>query len=766
MGLFSSKKKHYVGSSMSRAIEDNMLYDTVVNSAFTSIMDKRDYPAVLTNSMLTGLPAKMERMQRKISDEVAYWHLRPFITLENRNQSLVDVEEALKSLLNTSVIHYFIFGYKNLYHLGWQEADDLGWDSMTNELTLLSAQKGTTVYLEDLVPVIAKEDYDNGEDEILIANGPSAKTGNEGATFDRNADTGRTDTPFIVSDVVANSGVILKYVYWLEETIEPELDANGDPIESPTTIITKIVEERFVSEGDVSIAEQDYFQVSYRNSQGKDRYWTYMYQSGGHPSLDSILNPDNSTTTPTTLTDYNNDGFPFIFFRKLKAPIEENLSEFEIDRYRDYLDVFNMNFDEIKDQIASNEDIDNVQQAVLLSGVNVLGKGKGELDYLWRFFATIYSLTLTDPVVSVGTFIGTGENNISWQDRTLISMWLDFHIDISFSGIVKSITTEPGIKGQMGSDVFTQDTANQYLYNEGYYKDTRIIKNGSIAFWKQTGDNEKVTYIINDLACRYYVYAGKNVAVNLTNVEESEVDIIVPLLYPISKELPFRKKEEVYQKSLHFLFNSRQTVSVKWYQTGIFKTFITIISIGIVIMSGGSGAGFAAALSTMTAASLVWTAIKIIIQKVVFDYVIKIAAEKLGDDVAFLLAIAAALYGSYQFLSTNGSAMMGNLGLSVSRGMSEAVSESYIEKIEGIQTEFETLQEESRKAKEVLDRYETELGLPNIDKLIFMATDSLNDVEGEAPGDFFSRTVHAGNIGPKVYDYLQNHVDISLSLKR
>lgn len=119
--------------------------------------------------------------------------------------------------------------------------------------------------------------------------------------------------------------------------------------------------------------------------------------------------------------------------------------------------------------------------------------------------------------------------------------------------------------------------------------------------------------------------------------------LIIPVDRTIAKDMELLKRERVYARSLHVVFNSMVIQKLKWYQTGIFKAIMYTIAIVIALWDGGLTLTSVAAISAATLITIVVQ--QILITMVVGYFVqlgLEVLAKALGAEFALILAIIAA----------------------------------------------------------------------------------------------------------------------------
>lgn len=181
---------------------------------------------------------------------------------------------------------------------------------------------------------------------------------------------------------------------------------------------------------------------------------------------------------------------------------------------------------------------------------------------------------------------------------------------------------------------------------------------------------------------------------------------------------------------------------------------------GTLGADGGSFASAAAAMAEMTLAELVIYIIVNIAIMALTMTLVKLFVKAVGLEASLIIAVLMAAYGlydAYEFGSIQGAPWAQDL-LSTASNLIKEVGSSLSEAMQGLQEEAKLY------GLEMENKY----------KLLEEAKDLLESstllspwlVFGEAPQDYYSRTVHSGNIGVLAIDAISNYVDISLMLPK
>lgn len=107
-----------------------------------------------------------------------------------------------------------------------------------------------------------------------------------------------------------------------------------------------------------------------------------------------------------------------------------------------------------------------------------------------------------------------------------------------------------------------------------------------------------------------YVYKGKSVKSGVWDAFENKdgdfgTGFIIPLEIEVYMTLSGREQLQLAQEALHIIFNCYKVVKEKWYQTGIFKVFMVIISIVVIVISWGAATPYVAALNASLYGTLI-----------------------------------------------------------------------------------------------------------------------------------------------------------------
>lgn len=763
---FKSKKVTTVGTSIVRVIQDKDLVDSVKAAMVTSLFSNSDLVDEILETSVNGLGTRVENMYQYAKAHSPYG--LPTGEVYANTQGKDAIQAVLDTLEGQAVfIEYSRFGSPNGIHMGWMNLLEYhGYDPVTNQLAELSVEKGTPVYLTDMVlelPAWMASGYD--KEEVAVW----GKSPNGGYTPERTLVTGidYAEVFYPASPPVFTNGLLnpqLKVTYtWQTEAAVPPGDGSTYGVRhsfekvSSTSVFT--MPTRAVN------TDTGYFHVKYVVG-GITKYWMYEYGSGTHPTLDAVF-----VDSPNVLGDF----FPNIYFRLNKVNLATNKTTEEYRINKKLAKYIGMDYSAISAGIHENADIGYVEQAFMTMGVPADSTDPLEQEYLFNFFSALYDATDADVRNSSDNFTDVGLartmsirrwalNFRSPAAETITIKDSAFQMDLSNSGILRarvrgSIGSIGAVSAGKAEFVYQTPVRIAYDNSESTLIDTKVPyrfyrKQVSALFYEEI-------QVVN-AQMKYWILGGHH---TVQGDQEEEL-LLIPIDRGILKKFNTRDSERLVSRSLHFVFNSLSVVKVKWYQQEWFGIFLIIVAIVITVFSVGGDGGSSltsalAVLAGMTAQQiLIWIAMKVLIYIVVRE-VFKLFVKAVGVEIAFIAAIIAMCYGI----------KLGLEGSTGSLGGLEISAQTMLQTVNGI---AQGINMELRSLNADLMGEASSFNLFKQEKLTLLdkAKDLLDSdsilspfvVLGESPEDYFKRTTHSGNIGIYLIDDVHNYVSRNLQL--
>ena len=259
----------------------------------------------------------------------------------------------------------------------------------------------------------------------------------------------------------------------------------------------------------------------------------------------------------------------------------------------------------------------------------------------------------------------------------------------------------------------------------------------------------------------------------LATGNEAHKNLLIPMDHAITTKLGLLDREELYARSLHYVFNSKIVTSLSWYQQDWFQFAIIVIMVVITIVTWGTtGPAMAAAIAGATTSITAF--IIAVIKFLLFQLALKLFVKLVGPVFAMVVAMIAMLYGAYNAYTTQAatqgattasaatttSAVTGapwaNELLELSNSLLSTVSDYYTDAIKDIQKDMLSFASYADEQYAALDEINKD----------FMQQTTINPlvVFGESPTEYYDRTIHYGNIGILGIDVVENYVSAALTL--
>lgn len=753
MGLFSSKKKTEVETTVVRVVEDNLIPETAKASLLRYSMNGDVNASVaesMLDDMLGSLAFRGDRMYEYAKKSYAYG--LPKSNLVSVTQGNDVVRQVVSSVVGKSVtLEYCHYAAYNSIHYGWKTiTEQYGYDANSNELKKLSTQLGTTVWLKDMVAVFCQNTVNQAEPGILDTWGTAANAGYTPARLLGGLVNGVMEpTPYVIDTLAGHDTVEVIYTYRKDG---------------------KLVDGKLVLNVDPPNEESEYFQVKYRYAttvSGKTvdqyGYWTYQADTGLFPELDKLFE-----TNFSALGSYMPRAY-FRLDRKNLATVErKNTAEYKTTKK--LLKYLSIDYQDMAESIYDNTDLEYIEQAFLMMGVPIDGKSEAERQYLFAFFNALFYSTdgafaYNNPLrEAANEFTRRGSRAIRIQDK-------GFTMTLAYQGIAKRRMA--GKIGPIGSHSHSSGT-EQYKETVTYREGGRQTNGTRTVSVKYHAYKRQLTLALYDEVrvyeprLTYHIWSKYNYVAG-----SGKNQLLVPLDHAITDLIPLSERETLYYKSLHFVFNSRVTTKTKWYQTGVFKIVVVIVAIVIAVFTGQWQAAYAA-LAAAAAAGMVALALTIltfIVKTLVVQYAFKLFAKAVGPEFALVAAVVGAIVGvGMSMTSAQGSstALWGERLLQSSVGLSKGAGGAIQEDMKDLQGDWADFQSYQETQNAALKKGQDLLQTTNLlDPLMFTEAHLTPQIRfGESPQDYFTRTVHAGNVGVVGIDAVSYYHDMALTLPR
>ncbi len=446
---------------------------------------------------------------------------------------------------------------------------------------------------------------------------------------------------------------------------------------------------------------------------------------------------------------------PEIFDRIGQDVLSNPDNQYDGTTMDEILSLLSIKASDLVNAIYENPDIDEVDEAYLMLAVNLRSDEQAGVRYLYEFFNRVYEFTPPDERIQIeasGNFDLMGLNyNTAIHIRNG-----DVDIDLLHYGIGKRLVSGRIARvGDAQKEVVLSD------FDEG---------SSRVYFRLQNTEDTYTEIVVKALQHRATVYENGYIQTSLTTMMEDEDNnnFLIPIEHSIVQIMPLYLRQALFHQTPMLVFHSYEKVKTKWYESGVFKVALVIVSAVIFIYTGvdtfstflsiAAASGAAAAITFL----LVKVATAIAIKKAL-EYVV----EAIGFEAAFVIALATFLafgYGKISDVSEILTVSPDTL-LQLSAGISEAI-QTNIQKdllelqneISAFSDELEGLEAELERVKELLDTGSL------IDPFNFIDSPVLIYPQ-ETPADYFQRklNVSISDIQPAI---ISNYTEIALTLPK
>lgn len=720
MGIFSSKLKTYVGTSVSRVSKSSQFISSKKRGFITGFNRKQDTTEHTLNYLTKshGFNAKRAFMYA----ESTYIFGRPNDTIFSKSGSDAVVNVAIGNYLTglgATDIYYSVYGLNNYFNKAYQYLfNNYSFNFDTSELNTLSIEKGAVVYLSGITVLV------NSDTPVPISNLKPLTL--HSCNFEE-------------VNSVTNIGLKISYKY----------------IKISSGTLTFINESRVVSTSFEFLDQTDsssYFCAAYKNASNTIVFFKYKENTGIN-YLDNIYN-----TSYVVSGDY----YPRIYFRWNYEPGNKYLSSTEYLHSKEISKKLGLDYDQVVEAVhkidaeRTQEDLDKIISSVFMYALPADATEQIEIMYLYKHFEKWYSVvggevsskSLSD-FNSTVTVAELDEHVVVIEDtRFKITVGMQGIWQRTVSGTVAGIGEYHSTKGTLTITGSSDENFYSYTYPWNVYR-------------YQIYADQYIEYQVVGLECKYYIVEDYHSYSVYTEDVENTTDLMyVPLDYTIVSSLNVFTQEELMYKSMHIFNNSVEVVKVKWYQRNGWGTVFKIAAIVIALQGLTEALAFIDALVAIASVSIAW-AIEIVsalvLDAILLAVSVNVFVSTVGDDLALLTAIFLMINGAWQ-----GNVFGFNLGtaselLSYSNSIFVEINKNISKELNSIKEDYLTFAKNSSK---------------ELSEITSLLDDPLNSntqigklLVAETPDMFFSKT-HQGNIGTKAFDLLHNYVDISLDLPR
>lgn len=738
MGLFSSKTKTVtqVGTQVSRVFEDKLVPNSVRRATYEAMQFDEDLMPKITQGIMGSLGVRVEHMYRY--GDNGYIFGSPSGETHTANIDTAQVADALRTIYpgETVVVESAHFSKPNLMFLALKAMQEhFGYNESTNRLHALETM-GNTATLDKLFIALPPSMVDSlGTENLDGWARPRYQNWYESVYY------GNEGNPFVVDGNISHPQVRVVYKtgsnnYWYD-SYQSEIQ------EAPLTGFDLY---------------REYFHIKFLLN-GAQQYMLYALNSNTYPALEAVVLEGQQYTVMGNF-------FPNLYFRFNKQSMSADKQSQAYKSSKKMGDRYlGMGYDNVVDSIHENPDIEDIEQAYMMLAVPPMSGNQMETRYLFDFFSKLYGTQkhkyFTPGQIEMRSALSQIDNTTLQHALTLQDAL--FRMVLSAGNITKRF--RPGVIGTIGHCTVSRETKPvSYTVWDDYAGSgqgrVETYDKYGYAYRKQTSTGVYEEIRVEDLQIRYHVYGSYSTIGN-----ENTDYLLVPLDHSITQHYSIPDREELFGRSMHYIFNTRvtQTYKVRWYQSGWFSVFIMIVAIIITIWTGGAAsaavaavaAGAATTVSAILISHMVFALVKMVIVSVVVQLVVEIA----GPEIGLIVAIVAAAYAMNAANAAGGlsNSPWASTLLKASVSLVNKSTEKFVQnKMAGLQSDIYDFQKEAEKQLELLEQANDLLETSSVlAPMLFV---------GESPDDFYNRTIHSGNLGMVTIAQTTSFVDRALTL--
>ena len=329
-----------------------------------------------------------------------------------------------------------------------------------------------------------------------------------------------------------------------------------------------------------------------------------------------------------------------------------------------------------------------------------------------------------------------------------------YQLTLSYYYIDFNVKTGVITDGTIGA--FTSEVREGNIEVETMRAATTDANTSRLLIRKQISSTQYAEVEVCGLVQEFKVFKDKSTATYLDDAfkEENPVFMAIPLNHEVFRKTPVKYRNILVHSSMCFVFNSYTIQEVKWYETGLLKTLLTIIAVVLAPWTGGGSLTLLAVLQVVT-----YFIISSLILKFVIAPIFKYVAKALGPEAAAILATVLAIAGAL-----TGNPKAAQMMLSLSRYVFQGIDLLLKEKMQDLQEDFAELKSESDKLNKELERAQGLLDTSLVLDPMLMVREYSTVVWGESADAFIVSRLQAPSLNLAIIQTPGIFVELMLRL--
>lgn len=769
MGIFSTKKKTVVNTSITRLIEDKDIPDVNKAALYDYIFhdQKNRNNTINTERALTDFIALHHansigntlRSSRAWATKKYAYGVPEGDVLNSSEVNLITVmDEYLTALTGKQLrVSYALMQPLNALHFTWYLlAKEHGYNLDSNQFSNLTASIGVPVYLKDIqINYCSNTIRDLVDPEMVVQQGMPATYGK---TDTRALNAKRAHTAYIENTTAEHDYALVTYSY-MQGTFEKEGTFQIDFLDyeysgaDPDNEMAEDANEHIDPDAVTPIvndnrSEKDYFMVEYYIQEGtaeKRQYFIYEFGSNGIPELDRLF------ITNQLMGKY----YPNVYFRlmgtKLASDPYKDTDEYKSSKF--YANRLGFNWaamsDELHDSVGS---VGDVSQMIMSCQLGANADDNLTQKYMYEYFYSLYKQmpnTLADS--SYGNLSDQYTNGFAKAGQTIRIKDKVYANRIAFSAI-----SYEDIKGSIGpvGTVTAEQTLQTTTAKRRAFQPPAVITIHKYS--KQITEGTYRTVSVYGLSSTQEVNGGYS-----TTASKGDENLVIPLDEIIVNKFPIKERSLLYSKSLIFIFNTIKVIKTKWYQSGVFKAIMFVVAVVLSIWTGGQ---------SLTLYAVAYAVVQTVVIGIVLNIVVRFLVEKMNMNIGGLFVVVAIImiaYGGASLLTKSGSILsttsaqfmqLANYSIQVSSIANQLTMEKMLK---AQATYYDMLQDKY----DAIEKIQDDLQFDPIVNPAFLLSDGIRgpDIRIETMNTFLTRTLSV-DMGLATLDTIPNMVALTVRL--
>lgn len=604
----------------------------------------------------------------------------------------------------------------DLNHVAWLHLiDSYGYSQTTNIISSL----GAGYYLENF-QIVLPEDKEESLYVTKIENTEMFPTSDAGYAPGRRIgqlpDTLSTEgapLPIIFDPAVSVPSVLVRYRW-----------------ESPAGVYNF---------GDFQVSlpytdEEEYYVHARYTVAGVIKYWFYRLGEGTFTALDTVRIPP----------DYISEGrefYPVVYFRRNSVNLSDDVGTPAFEASTEILRALGASYAELGASIHDSPDIGKIKDAYLDISVPFNSEKQVCLKYLFDYFKWFIEASLGVPDISGVSYSVTAyDAQMEVSDTELRTHWSTFARQGSgTTGIFHSVHT--GVVAPVGQ--YVRLFTNTVFANFGYQI------------------SETVYHKIELIGYKVFYWLNTRTKSSIIEFKPKDSRLVIPINRYVIKDYTLAEKEELLSNSLHLIFLCQETIELEWYETSFFTDVLTI---GSAIIGNIGLNQLLTSLTTAITTGTLSFAVKAFLVEAFTQWAIyealKLFVKEVGLDESLAVAAGVMLAGAAVGLAPNAIPGLPTAEsfLRLGTNLTKAIGGRLQDLTADTQRALKAFNKEAETKMTELEDLLEEI---NPTKHLWMVPMLL---EGETPDQFYTRTIHSGNIGVKSLSTIGSYVQNSLRL--